>query len=208
MDNFLIIGNSHTYQLCKAISKDPIVKKPHASYNIDNFTFLWKYGKLAYNIDYNIMFNGFENILDSIDNTWTILPFFGSVDIRAHINKNDNVIDTADGYFSNTLDFFKKSGGSVRFIEPVPPTITTFFERANANFFTDFPVSGSISKRLEIHELFINRIKENSKKYGIKNPITDIYPSKPVKKQHSLDGDHLSPKSNIDIYEKIKNALA
>lgn len=130
-----IIGDSHTMRLWKSVPTVPVdicnwemifeqsecrayhvrkTKEYKKEVYMSHFP-----GATGYTSSYRL--GGFPCIKKTIDQDSIIMPFFGYIDVKAHLPNKKNTEIAVKNYIENTLSFFDKN--KIRFISPIPQFI-------------------------------------------------------------------------------------
>lgn len=114
---------------------------------------------------------GYPCIKKTITKDFTILPFFGYIDVKAHLPHQHNTEIAVKKYVENTLNFFE--GYKIRFIEPIPQFVNNI-GAGNPNY--DFEL------RFPYYEEY---------KYFLRKYIKDLGMEKPINIEEILGVDRL-----------------
>lgn len=183
-----IIGDSHTFRLRNSLSSDDkdnvdgCTWKPESSeYEHDeNFNYFSECEMVhvtkSKNLPQQIYFSGHKGgsgysssyskggypcIKKTITKDFTILPFFGYIDVKAHLPQQHNTEIAVKNYIEKTLNFFE--GYKIRFIEPIPQFINPL-GAGNPNYEFDL--------RFPYYEEYKYFLRKYVKDAGLKEPIS------------------------------------
>lgn len=200
----LIIGDSHGTFL---------VQEYIHGYLIENKIAIVSYhGQAMYSFEYERDDEKLKEIYEMIDETWVVLPFFGEVDIRVHLYKNNNPEYLAKMYVDKTLNFFKNKKCEIRFIEPPPqsdlPTDDIVFPKVPYFEDSNWPRVGPIENRIALHFKFVEALRLECSINNLKPPIqiaNNITKTERLLAEESFDGAHLSRKMGQILLNYIRS---
>jgi hypothetical protein len=94
-------------------------------------------GASAYSSSYRDGYPCIKNTLD-MDKNSIVMPYFGYIDVKAHLPRTKNAEEAASKYVSQTIKFFE--GYNIRFISPIPQFINALGSGSpNYDFEDRFP---------------------------------------------------------------------
>ena len=205
----LIVGDSHTAFLSGENEKSVLLEDGSwvGSHQKDNFYFIWRYAKVCYNLNFTKLSVPLEKITPILDETWTVLLYFGEVDIRIHLGKNKNVEQTVNSYIDQSIKFFNQFGVKVGFICPPPQCDVEYFEKATPDYLERFPRTGSSKERVEIYHEFVKFLKLGCLKNNLITPIEiakNFTEGFSLLEHETCDGSHLSKEINDNILKYLE----
>jgi hypothetical protein len=183
-----IIGDSHTFRLRNSIGLegqdhvDGCTWKPDSeifqhddSFNYHSDCVMFHVTK-SKNLPVDVYFSGHRGgsayscsytrgeypcIKKTITKDFTVFPFFGYIDIKAHLPHQKNTEVVIKNYIEKTLNFFE--GYKLQFIEPIPQFINPLGS-GNPNY--DF------QSRFPYHKEYKYFLRKYLKEFGLKEPIS------------------------------------
>lgn len=190
---FVFLGDSHVV----AFTDSKFIRILNIKFDrINNqngiFISLWFRDTLAYNVSRGVypknakrlaLFLGYLRFVGA-----KFYFSFGEIDIRCHLAKVDRSSDFLNEYVKRCLELIKSAPRYVFFLTPTPPS--DFYDNHPS-----FPRFGSLSDRIEAHEIFCENLKMMAKIHscGYVNTGVDLT-DKFGGLQYSLtsDGCHLN----------------